>query len=310
MKCAFIGAHQREFPVSVLCHVLGVPKSSYYHALRRRQVPSKREKANLALLGQIKGVFTKHKGRYGSPRVHAELNKQRVACSLGRVKRLMRREGLYAVNTPKYRSKRERPEVTETRNLLQDGLEITAIDQLWHVDITYIPTDEGWLYLAGVIDGFSKRVVGYAIAEHMKTELVVHALQSAVTKRKPAPGLIHQSDRGGQYTSYLYGAKLAAQGMLPSFTGKGACFDNAVIESFWRTRPTRAGLCPFWATLKRELVYSRERFATRAEARAAIFEFIEIYYNRERLHSSLGFETPEHFEVIKQRVDTSVGLAA
>ena len=148
-----------------------------------------------------------------------------------------------------------------------------------------------------MIDGFSKRVVGYAMAEQMKTDLVVHALQSAVTERKPAPGLIHQSDRGSQYTSHLYGAKLAAQGMLPSFTGRGACFDNAVIESFW-------------ATLKRELVYPRERFTTRAEARAAIFEFIEIYYNRERLHSSLGFETPEHFEVIKQHADTSVGLAA
>lgn len=186
-------------------------------------------------------MFTKHKGRFGSPRIHAELKKQQVACSLGRVKRLMRRKGLYAVSTPRYRPKHKRSEVVETRNLLQEGLDITGIDQLWHVDITYIPTDEGWLYLAGVIDGFSKRMVGYAMAEQMKTELVMQALQSAVNKRKPAPGLIHQSDRGSQYTSHLYGTKLAAQGMLPSFTGKGACFDNAVIESFW-------------ATLKRELV--------------------------------------------------------
>ncbi len=276
--------------------MLGVPKSSYYHALRR-QVPSKREKANLALLGQIKTVFTKHKGRYGSPRVHAELNKQRVACSLGRVKRLMRREGLCAVNTPKYRPKRERPEVTETRNLLQEGLEITAINQLWHVEITYIPTDEGWLYLAGVIDVFLKRIVGYAMDGNMKTDLVVQALRSAVTKRKPAPGLIQQSDRGSKYTSYRYQRELASQAICASFTGKGACFDNSVIESFW-------------ATLKRELVYPRERFATRDEARAAIFEFIEIYYNRERLHSSLGYQTPEAYESLTQAPAALAPLAA
>lgn len=210
-----------------------MPKSTYYYQRNGRlRPPSEREKANATLLAQVEAVFAKHKGRYGSPRIHAELKKQQVTCSLGRVKRLMRRAGLYAVNTPKYCSKRERPEAIETRNLLRKGLEITGIDQLWHVDITYIPTDEGWLYLAGVMDGFSKRVVGYAMAEHMKTELVVQALQSAVTKRKPAPGLIHQSDRGGQCTSHRYGSKLAAQGMLPSFTGRGACFDNAVIESF------------------------------------------------------------------------------
>ena len=181
MKCAFVEAHKNEFPVGVLCNVLGVPKSSFYHARQRRQVPSEREKANVTLLAQIKTVFTKHKGRYGSPRVHAELKKQQVACSLGRVKRLMRREGLYAVNKPQYRSKRERPEITETRNLIAGGLEITAINQLWHVDITYIPTDEGWLYLAGVIDGFSKRIVGYAMDGNMKNDLVVRALRSAVT---------------------------------------------------------------------------------------------------------------------------------
>lgn len=249
------------------------------------------------MLKQIETVFTKHKGRYGSPRVHAELTKQQVACSLGRVKRLMRRAGLYAVSTPKHRPKRERPEVTATRNLLQDGLELTGIDQLWHVDITYIPTAEGWLYLAGVIDGFSKRVVGYAMAEQMKTDLVMQALRGAVSKRKPAPGLIHQSDRGSQYTSHLYQRELVGQAMCASFTGKGACFDNAVIESFW-------------ATLKRELVYPRERFATRAEARTAIFEFIEVYYNRERLHSSLDYETPAAYERLQQPPGALAALAA
>lgn len=297
MKCAFVDAHKNEFPVGILCEVLGVPRSSYYHARQRRQAPSEREKTNLALLEQIKTVFTKHRGRYGSPRVHAELKKQQVACSLGRVKRLMRREGLYAVSTPKYRPKRERPGVTDTRNLLQDGLEITGINQLWHVDITYIPTQEGWLYLAGVIDGFSKRIVGYAMAEHMKTDLVVQALRAAVQRRKPAPGLIHQSDKGSQYTSHLYQRELASQAMCASFTGKGACFDNAVIESFW-------------ATLKRELVRPGKHFATREEARTAIFEFIEIYYNRERLHSSLGYQTPEVYESFQQPPEALAPLAA
>ncbi len=218
----------------------------------------------------------------------------------------MRREGLYAVTTPKYRARRERSEVVETRNLLlQEGLEITAVNQLWHVDITYIPTAEGWLYLAGVIDGFSKRVVrrlgaslnGYAMSDNLKTDLVMQALRGAVKRRKPAPGLIHQSDRGSQYTSGFYQRELTAQAICASFTGKGACFDNAVIESFW-------------ATLKRELIYPRERFATRDEARAAIFEFIEVYYNRERLHSSLNYETPEVYEYLKRLPEALAGLAA
>jgi putative transposase len=219
---------------------------------------------------------------------------------------LLRREGLYAISTPKYRPKRERPEVAETRNLLlQAGLEVTAINQLWHVDLTYIPTHEGWLYLAGVSDGLSKRIVGYAttggspcgMAEHMKTDLVLQALRGAVQRRKPAPELSHHSDKGSQYTSSLYQRELAGRGMCASFTGKGACFDNAVIESFW-------------ATLKRELVYPNKRFATRAEARAAIFDFVESYYNRERLHSSLNYETPERFESLKQPSAASVALAA
>lgn len=199
----------------------------------------------------------------------------------------MRQEGLYAVTTPKYHLKRERPDVTESRNLLLEGFELTTINQLWYSDITYVPTDEGLLYLAGVMDAFSRRIVGYAMEEHMKTELVVRALAGAAQRRKPAAGLIHHCDRGSQYTAYAYQQQLAQRGMLASFTGKGACFDNAVIESFR-------------ATLKRELLHTKQRFATRAEARAAIFEFIEVYYNRERLHSSLGYETPEAFEAIHQ----------
>lgn len=270
----------------MLCKVLRVPRSSYYQGLKQQE-PSERQKQNAVLIEKIKEVFDKHKGRYGSPRIHRELKKKQLPCSLGRVKRLMRQEGLYAVTTPKYRLKQERHEVGQSRNLLlEEGVELKAINQVWLSDITYVPTDEGWLYLAGVMDAYSRRIVGYAMEEHMKTELVVQALAGAVKRRKPAAGLIHHCDRGSQYTAYAYQQQLAQRGMLASFTGKGACFDNAVIESFW-------------ATLKRELLHTQKRFATRAEARAAIFEFIEVYYNRERLHSSLGYETPEAFEAIQ-----------
>ena len=282
----------------MLCAVLGVARSSYYHwRARQQREPSEREKRNTELLEKIKAVFEKNRGRYGSPRVHAELKKQQVTCSLGRVKRLMRREGLYATSGKKYRSKRERFEL-ETQNLLPEKGRPTAINQVWHVDITYLPTAEGWLYLAGVMDGFSKRVIGYAMSNNMKTDLVLQALRSATTRRKPPPGLIHHSDRGSQYTSYAYQRELAACKMLPSFTGKGACFDNAIIESFW-------------ATLKRELVYPIEHFATRDDARIAVFEYIEVYYNRERLHSSLNYETPDTFE-LTQRLNQNkeVGLTA
>ena len=282
----------------MLCEVLGVARSSYYHwRARQEREPSERGRKNAELSEKIKAVFEKHKGRYGSPRVYAELKKQRVTCSLGRVKRLMRREGLYAVSNKKRCSKRERCEL-ETQNLLLEQPRPSAINQVWYVDITYIATAEGWLYLAGVMDAYSKRIVGYAMADNMKTDLVLQALRSATTRRKPTAGLIHHSDRGSQYTSYAYQHELATNKMRPSFTGKGACFDNAVIESFW-------------STLKRELVYPIERFATRDDARVAIFEYIEIYYNRERLHSSLNYETPDTFEISQQlQKNQEVSLAA
>ena len=273
-------------------------RSSYYHwRSRQKREPSERERKNAELLAKIKAVFEKNKGRYGSPRVHAELKKQQVACSLGRVKRLMRKEGLYAVSNKKHRAKHERCEL-ETRNLLLDQPRPIAINQMWHVDITYLPTAEGWLYLAGVMDAYSKRIVGYAMSDNMKTDLVLQALRSATTRRKPPHGLIHHGDRGSQYTSYAYQHELETHKMLPSFTGKGACFDNAIIESFW-------------STLKRELIYPIERFATRDDARVAVFEYIEVYYNRERLHSSLNYETPDTFELSQQRKENQeVSLAA
>lgn len=285
MKFRFIANHLNEFPVGLMCQLLKVARSSYY-AYRRgiHQEPSKREQENAILLGKIKIIFERSKRRYGSPRVHAELQRQGERCSLGRVKRLMRQAGLYAISHQKFKPKHEKGEVTETKNLLVgQNNKPTAINQVWHSDITYVPTDEGWLYLAGVMDGFSKYLVGYAMAEHMQTDLVIQALRAAVTRRNPNKGLIHHSDKGSQYTSYRFQTELKNHHMLASFTGTGACLDNAIVESFW-------------ATLKKELIY-QTHFKTRDEARLAIFEYIEVFYNRERLHSSLLYQTPHGFEL-------------
>lgn len=267
-----------------MCRLLQVARSSYYAYLKRTNKPSKCQQANIVLLEKIKVIFEKNKKRYGSPRIHKTLKHQGESCSLGRVKRLMRTNGLYALSNKKHKPKQEKARAIETKNLLlNENNKATAINQVWHSDITYISTDEGWLYLAGVMDSFSRRLVGYSMQNNMKTDLVIQALRSAVSRRKPAKGLIHHGDKGSQYTSYAYQQELRNQSMQASFTGTGACLDNAIIESFW-------------ATLKKELIYQCH-FKTRDEARLAIFEYIEVYYNRERLHSSLIYQTPHGFEL-------------
>jgi putative transposase len=287
-------AHKTHYPASWLCKFLGVSRSGYYTYLKHQQ--SQSEQNDNALIKVIQDIHQQSKQRYGSPRVHKALQAQGRQESLGRVKRLMRREGMYSIVTPDFKPKRQEgqsPGLDMTNLLKQDSVGITGINQVWYVDITYIHTLEGWLYLAGVIDGFSKRMVGYAMADNMKTDLVVQALRMAVKHRRPEAGLIHHSDKGTQYTSYAYQDELSAWGMKPSFTGTGACLDNAYIESFW-------------ATLKKELVY-QTIFATREQARAAIFEFIEVFYNRYRIHSSLGYKSPATFEAL---LSTSELLAA
>jgi transposase InsO family protein len=281
----FIVNHQRAFPVGLMCRLFKVARRSFYaYCPRSTKEPSKREERNTILLEKIKTLFEQSKRRYGSPRVHRKLLQQGEKCSLGRVKRLMRQAGLYAVSARKYKPKQEKAEVTETKNLLlEPANKPTAINQVWHSDIPDVPTDEGWLYLAGVMDGFSKYCVGYAMADHMKTDLVIQALRSAVTRRNPDPGLIHHSDKGSHDTSYRFQAELNSHNMQASFTGTGACLDHAIIESFW-------------ATLKKELIYQCH-FKTRDEARLAIFEYIEVFDNRERLHSSLLSQTPHGFEL-------------
>jgi transposase InsO family protein len=298
VKFKFIANHQNEFAIGLMCQLFKVARSSYYAYTRHAtQEPSQHKQDNAVLLEKIKVIFERSKQRYGSPRIHASLKQQGDVCSLGRVKRLMRQAGLYAVNPKKYKSKQEKAEVTETRNLLLEPVnKPTAINQVWHSDITYVPTDEGWLYLAGVMDGYSKRMVGYAMDDNMKTDLVIQALHSAITRRKPNQGLIHHSDKGSQYTSYRFQAELKYHYMLASFTGTGACFDNALIESFW-------------ATLKKELIY-QTHFKTRDEARLAIFEYIQVFYNRKRLHSSLLYQSPHGFELAQSTQHKEVLLQA
>lgn len=278
---------------------LGVSRSGYYRYLvPKREAALAKEAAEQALVGKITAIFEAKKKRYGSPRIHAELKKEQVPCSLGRVKTLMRAEGRYALSGKKRKRRCEPQGVTQTRNLLlEHDIHPSEVNQVWHTDITYIPTAEGWLYLAAVMDGLSKRIVGYALKEHMKTDLVMQALRAAVKQRGRQEGLIHHSHRGSQYTSYAYQRELAAQGMLASFTAQGACLDNACMESFW-------------VTLKKELVYSQQRFATKQEARLAIFGYIHVFYNRERLHSSLGYTSPEVFEALRPSSENLNTLAA
>lgn len=285
MKYEFIKVNKDNFQVQDMCRMLGVSRSGYYDYLKRQTKPETvHQKANQVLAQKINRIYHEHKGRYGSPRIHAALKAEGESCSLGRVKRLMRKEGLAAKTIPKKKHKKAQQEVTDTHNLLADkGFKLTTINQVWVSDITYIRTDEGWLYLAGTMDMLSRRLVGYAMADHMQTELVIDCLTMAITNRQPPKSLIHHSDRGSQYTSYRFQNKLAANHIQPSFTGDGACLDNARIESFW-------------ATLKKELECLKTSFKTRKEARDAVIEYINIYYNGRRLHSSLDYRTPLSFE--------------
>ncbi len=284
MKYAFIAAHQRIYPVALMCILFSVSRSGFYGYLARVcRGSSQREREDATLLAQIKEIFEENRKRYGSPRIHAELRKRRVVCSLKRVKRLMCEAGIYAISKRKYQHRKTPEALLETTNLLVPKPNISAANQVWYTDITMIKTTEGWLYLAAVMDAYSKQIVSYAMDDNMKTDLVIQALRRATKQRQISKGLIHHSGKGSQYTSYAYQRELAAWGMRPSFTGTGACLDNAYIESFF-------------ATLKKELVY-QTTFATREEARLAVFEFIEGYYNRWRLHSSLGYQSPTEFEV-------------
>jgi transposase InsO family protein len=283
MKFRFIDQHQTEFSITLMCRGLGISRSGYY-AWRSRPA-SPRKMANEILLEQIKAAHQKSRQTYGSPRIRAELVAQGITCGHNRVARLMRLNGLRAKQKRTFKvkttdSNHDRPVAP---NLLEQDFEAQQPNQKWVTDITYIPTVEGWLYLAVIMDLYSRRIVGWAMSDSLERQLVISALHMALQARRPPPGLLHHSDRGSQYASEDYQALLTKHQLRCSMSRAGNCYDNAPMESFF-------------GTLKTELIHHRD-YATRAEAKTDIFEFIELFYNRFRRHSALAFLSPVMFEL-------------
>jgi transposase InsO family protein len=273
--------HAGRFPVAALCRITNVSRSGYYAWLSRK--PSERQSENETLLCRIRQFFERSKRTYGSPRILRELRAEGIACGKHRVARLMRQAGLRVVLARRFRATTDsKHALPVAQNLLGQDFTATKADERWAADITYLWTGEGWLYLAVVLDLFSRRIVGWSMQASLHKELVVDALSMALCQRRPGPGLLHHSDRGSQYASETFQEALGAAGIVCSMSRRGNCWDNAVVESFF-------------GTLKQELVH-RCRFATRDVARRKVFEYIEPWYNRQRRHSSLGYVSPTEFE--------------
>jgi len=273
-----------KHPVRVLCQTLAVSPSGYYGWQQRRACPGPRALENQTLAKEINAIHVQSRETYGSPRIVQELRKQGRRHGRNRIARLMKQENLCGRQPGRYRvqttdSKHDEPIAP---NRLAQAPQATAPNQLWVADITYIETREGWLYLAAILDLYSRRIVGWAMSERIDTTLVLTALGMALLHRQPPAHLLFHSDRGVQYASQDYRQALRRAGLVASMSRQGNCYDNATMESFW-------------STLKWELVY-RRNFATRSQARNQIFDYIESFYNRQRLHSSLGYLCPVDFE--------------
>lgn len=291
MKFACIEAEKANFPVRLMCRMLEVSHSGFYAWLDRE--PSNRSREDQRLAAEVAAAHKRSRRRYGSPRIHRELRTAGTRIGRKRVARLMCAQGLVA--RPKRRFRRTTDSShgkPPAPNLLERNFAVAAPDQVWVTDITYIWTKEGWLYLAAVIDLFSRRVVGWAVSERIDAALCCEALRNALLARRPAPGLILHSDRGSQFVSKEFVKLVVDHGVVQSMSRKGDCWDNAVAESFN-------------GTIKGELV-EEEDFTTRAQAKRAIFEYIEGFYNSTRLHSYLGYVSPAVFE----RVAAAEALAA
>lgn len=272
-----------DYQTEELVEALDVSRSGYY-AWKNRG-PSAWEQSNAVLMEEIEVIYDKSRKTYGSPRVTKELQQRGYPCGENRVARLMRQEGLQGMQKKRYR-----PKTTDSNhdspispNLLRDVDEVTAANEVWVADITYIPTREGWLYLAAIMDRCTRRIVGWALSDHMRTDLVSEALVRALEQQRPEEGLIHHSDRGSQYASAEYRNLLRTHRITGSMSRSGNCYDNAAMESFF-------------GTLKTELLRGRS-FSSKKEARVKIFDYIEIFYNRQRLHSSIGYKSPVCFEL-------------
>ena len=273
-----------EHPIRPLCEALEVSASGYYDWHHRQTHPSRRTRENAQLVQRIVQFHADSRQTYGSPRIQAELARAGHVYGRHRIARLMRQQGLCGRAKARFRvrttdSNHDQPIAP---NRLPELPAPTTPNQVWLGDITYIATEEGWLYLAGILDLYSRRLTGWAMSEHIDTELILAAWDMALTQSQPPAGLVFHSDRGVQYASLDYRHALQNAQAIASMSRKANCYDNATMESFW-------------STLKQELIY-RRHFKTRAEARQAIFDFIEVFYNRRRLHSALGYRSPIDFE--------------
>ena len=283
MRFRFIQQQGQRFSISIMCAVLGVSRSGYY-AWRKRK-PSAREQANQKLLSQIQSSFSWSRNTYGYRRIHASLVKQGIVCSRNRVARLMRQVRLQGRRRRQYKiTTQSRHNLPVAPNLLARNFRATAPNLKWLTDITYVRTGQGWLYLSIVLDLYARLVVGWAIEPYLTDRLTLKALHMALSQRKPPPGLLHHSDRGSQYASGRYRTLLAVQHMVPSMSRTGNVYDNAPMESFF-------------ATLKRELIH-RRHYQTHREAKSDIFEYIEVFYNRQRYHSGLNYLSPVQYELL------------
>ena len=276
-----------EFPLAQVCRMLGVSRSGYYKWRHRK--PSQRQLANEQLWPLIVEAWNEGRKAYGSPRVTRALKNKNHRCGRHRVARLMRQNGLRGLQRRAFR-----PRTTDSDhrlpiapNRLKECPPPSEPNQVWVSDITYIATAEGWLYLAAVMDLCSRKIVGWATADHLKTSLVQQALNRALTHRRPPTGLLHHSDRGSQYASHEYRRLLQAHGMLSSMSAAGHCYDNASMESFF-------------STLKTELIHCRH-WLTHAQVNLALFDYVETFYNRQRLHSALNYQPPAQFEEQRRR---------
>lgn len=302
MTFRLIEAEKAEHAISRLCSALGVTRQGYYAWRRRR--PSARQLADRELVELIRRVHVESRETYGAPRVHVELREtHQLRVGRKRVARLMRQVGIVGVSR---RGSRQRTTVADPMlppapDLVRRRFEASQPNELWLADITYIPTYEGWLFLAVVMDVFSRRIVGWSMRDDLKAELVVDALGMAVTRRRPGPGVVHHSDRGSQYASLSFGATLRDSGLVASMGRRGDAYDNAACESVI-------------STIKQELI-KRQSWKSRDEARLAVFSYIESFYNPRRRHSSLGYRSPNDYEaeweiINREKKDTQAAVIA
>lgn len=286
MKYRFVETCHNKYSIGRMCLMLGISRSGYYAWKNRETSP--REQSNQALIDHIRRVYKKYRKSYGSPRVHAQLKKEGISCTRKRVARLMRQDGMKCQRKHrKIITTNSKHDFPVAPNTLNREFQAEKPNEKWVADITYISTDEGWLYLAGVLDLYSRRIVGWDMSSQIDATLVENALRMALYQRQPGKGLLHHSDRGSQYASHQIRNILAANQIQVSMSAKGNCYDNAVMESFW-------------GTLKNEWVH-HQKYQTRSQARMDIFSYIEGFYNTVRLHSTLGYLSPAEYEAKYQK---------